>query len=259
MKKLIHGLIAVFLALAIILVNAPGSAKAIPIPIEQEKKGIADGNWQWADSSVSGKEVNVDLAAAPAPAWLQLLTKGLKIEIPAKICHPFSGGQYSWVGEIRRLVNDQWVKLDTVNAWVPDKEGQFTSCAVAPAAGTYALFGYYTGPAVPKYACSYSTDLWIAGMGDYDGDESFDLSFWARLPNLPAGTLVTYQVLEMVPEGAITGAMSGTGTLYPADHMWAGIVDFLDYNIFMQSPVQTLTIRISALGCTKDILASNPT
>jgi len=50
--------------------------------------------------------------------------------------------------------------METTNDWVPNKEGEFMSCAQAPAAGTYALFGYWKKPAgyveesEPPYDCS---------------------------------------------------------------------------------------------------------
>jgi len=108
-----------------------------PKTVEAKDTKIAAGEW------LTGTEVEVD---ALVPADLNLLTKGVKVTEPGMICHPFQGGQFHWVGEIRYLKNGEWLKLKTTNDWYPDKEGQFMSCAQVPAAGTYALFGYYNGP-----------------------------------------------------------------------------------------------------------------
>ena len=148
--------------LGFVLAAAPQSVRA-----ESESTpymaGIADGEWSWKGTSLTGTpftgvNVGVDLGASPSPSWLQLLTGGIKVDGPATICHPFRGGQFGWQGEIRQLVEGNWVKIVTTNAWLPDEEGTFTSCAKAPASGTYALFGYYDGPAVPYVACAYNID-----------------------------------------------------------------------------------------------------
>ncbi|KAF0146887.1 MAG: Uncharacterized protein FD187_3177, partial [bacterium] len=135
-----------------------------------------------------GAEVAIDLEAAPAPAWLQLLAKGLKIEAPARICHPFRGGQFGWTADIRRLVNGKWVKLATSADWVPSREGKFTACAQAPAAGTYALFGYYKTPEKVAAVCSYDTSDWYVDFWLPEGYE--DLYLYAGVDNLPDGVLV---------------------------------------------------------------------
>jgi hypothetical protein len=98
----------------------------------------------------TGTEVVVDLTVNPAPnEWLQLLSKGTVISEPGTICRPFHKGPYGWTGAIYQLVDGNWVKLDTTFAWIPDKEGVYTACAVAPAAGTYALFGYFDPALAP--------------------------------------------------------------------------------------------------------------
>lgn len=251
MKKHFRIIAVLIMVTSIFMLSVPKAVQAIPIPVSE---GIASGDWQWTDPAVPGKEVNVDLTATSASEWLQLLTRGLKIDAPARICHPFQGGQFNWTGEIRQLVDGKWVKLETENKWVPDEEGTFMSCAAAPAAGTYALFGYYTTPAGGEVStCAYDTDLWTAGIGDYDNDLIRDLAFYAHLPNLPAGTVVKYTVVNVVPTGAISGAMHGIATMYPADHIWAGFADFLDYNIQINGPYDSIILRINAAGCTVDL------
>ena len=98
----------------------------------------------------TGAEFQLNLVATPPPYdWLQALSKGVEITEPGTICHPFRKGSYGWVGSIYQLVDGAWVKLPTTLAWIPNEEGTFTACAVAPAAGKYAFFGYFDPALAP--------------------------------------------------------------------------------------------------------------
>jgi hypothetical protein len=92
----------------------------------------------------AGTEFELDTAVYPAPeAWEQAMAKGVKVDGPGKICHPFRKGAYGWTGSIYQLSENGWVKLPTTLGWIPNEEGVYKACAYAPAAGTYAFFGYY--------------------------------------------------------------------------------------------------------------------
>jgi hypothetical protein len=84
-----------------------------------------------------------EITVAP-PTDQQLVSTGAVVSGPTNICYPFSGGQYGWVGQIRMLSEGSWVGLPTTVKWVPDEEGKLMACAYAPAAGTYALFAYWS-------------------------------------------------------------------------------------------------------------------
>ena len=135
MKKGIRTLFVVGLVLGVVLMSLPGNVAGKSTTMLAPS--IAPGSWS------SGTEVEVNLVVAPAPVWLELLTKGVKVTGPVTLCHSFRGGQYGWTGEIRQLVSGKWIKLATTNAWVPDINGTFTSCAKVRTGGTYALFGYF--------------------------------------------------------------------------------------------------------------------
>jgi hypothetical protein len=135
MKKGFSVLFVLVMVLSFVLVSPVKQAAAISII-----DGVADGDWS------TGTGVSVDLSAAPAPAWLQLMDKGVTLPAAVTVCHPFRGGQFGWVAEIRQLVDGKWVKLATTLTWVPTTEGKLFVCADAPAAGTYALFAYYPLP-----------------------------------------------------------------------------------------------------------------
>jgi hypothetical protein len=92
----------------------------------------------------SGSEFEIDQAAVTPPnEWLQSLYSGVRVEEAGTICHPFRKGALGWTASIYKWSGNGWVELDTTLGWVPDKEGTFMACAYAPAAGTYAVFGYY--------------------------------------------------------------------------------------------------------------------
>ena len=136
----------VFLVLFAILFLFGLFALSLPQPVEAKKMdptsnpGLALNEWQ------GGENTTVDFIKYPAPSWLQLLTDPVKVTKPGEICHDFRGGQFYWKGEIRQLKDGKWVKIPSTAGWVPTTEGVYMICADAPAAGTYALFGYFDPP-----------------------------------------------------------------------------------------------------------------
>ncbi|MBA3073047.1 MAG: hypothetical protein FP831_05590 [Anaerolineae bacterium] len=144
MKKTVLVFAGLGLLIALVFVSIPNNVQAGYMVVKQS---IAAGEWN------TGTAVEVDLITAPAPEWLQLMTTdAVMVEEPTEICHELRGGKYHWVGEIRKLKGDKWIKLETINGWVPDEEGAYVACAKAPSAGTYALFAYYNGPQEFFYA-----------------------------------------------------------------------------------------------------------
>lgn len=127
-----------------------GSTKVVSAvgDVHHGTEGIADGRWVGVATSLTAKEVNVS-SYALAPATLTLLTWGIKVTTAQTICHPFRGGQYGWVGHISEFSEGKWVNVPTTNAWVPNKEGLYMSCAKATHAGTYALFAVYDQELAP--------------------------------------------------------------------------------------------------------------
>lgn len=187
------------MTLCLVFLNAPHAVNA---GVVTQEPVIAQGAWN------TGSGIDVRIAAETAPVWLQLLdTTGVKVTEATQICHPLRGGQFGWVGQIRRLVDGKWVKLATVNDWVPNKEGAYMSCAQAPAAGTYALFGYYIAPDKPaeasptQYVCD--SGMWL------DARSSLDTNIIIRgqISGVPTGTTITMEITGSVPAG-----LSGTFT-----------------------------------------------
>ncbi|MCX6054253.1 MAG: hypothetical protein NTZ74_04930 [Chloroflexi bacterium] len=145
MKKLIYALLTIVMVLGISLINAPKTVSADDTILTNNLSSVALGVWS------KGTEVNINLKAAPAPSGLTLLARGVKITAGGTICHPLNGGPFGWTGDIRQLVNGKWVKLATTDKNMPTFEGVVTSCAKAPAAGTYALFGFFDIKKAPGY------------------------------------------------------------------------------------------------------------
>lgn len=239
MKKGSHIFVVIVIILCIGLVNAPKT-------VEAKDTKVAEGAWN------TGTEVDVD---ATVPESLNLLTKGVEVSEPGLICHPFRGGQFHWVGEIHQLMNGNWVKLPTTNDWVPDTEGQFMSCAQAPAAGTYALFGYWIRPA-GYVEESTSNNSFSCSIVDWNAviinavEDPVDLPYVYLYPwftNVPIGTPVTYTVTNMDPENAFGGMLTGSGLIGSDGHVFFGMDQL---TIPPEDPWESLTVDFSFSGCT---------
>ena len=202
MNKLGNLAFALVLMLGIALASAPQSAEAGFVAGDPS---VAEGEWN------TGAEVDVDLTAAPAPSWLQLLAKGVKIEAPARICHPFRGGQFGWTADIRQLVNGKWVKLATTADWVPSREGKFMACAQAPAAGTYAIFGYYKKLVTTGLPVCGSDISFITGYEFEEGVNNY--SIFVVVDPYVVGETIRYDLLGGLPAGVTGGAISGSGVV----------------------------------------------
>ncbi len=227
----------VVLVCALFMSSGPGLVKA---------SSIADGAWS------TGQEVEIDLKATPAPyPWIQLLAKGVKISEPGEICHEFRGGRYNWVADVRRLVDGKWVRVPSTTGWKPSTEGTFMVCAQAPAAGTYALFGYYAGkqaavaPALPQCENIDVSAMVLNQEGDgyYSG-----LRIWDIGGTLEGETL-TYQVLSYTKgtfvEGSVTfSPMSGSFAV--EDGYFVAYPQYSDV-------VMEVIARISTGTCTFDV------
>lgn len=141
MKKIVALFIAIALFGMLFVVTPKDTSGIFYIPTAEPEE------WYWDNAGVTGENIPMYTITTVPREWYQLKADGLKIDGPAKICRPFRAGRFGWVGEIFQLVDGKWVKLPTTAAWVADAEGKFTVCAQAPAAGTYALFGYWVKPA----------------------------------------------------------------------------------------------------------------
>ncbi len=205
MNKNARIVLAILFVLGLVLMSAPHQAQAKENEISPL---IAGGSW------TAGQAVDVTTLAAKAPTWLQLLTNGVRVTEAGKICHPFRGGQFGWIGEIRQYKSGEWFKLKTTNDWVNGTEGQFMSCAEAPAAGTYALFGYWIRPAgyvvadgAPGFDCN--TIEWGEIYVGADGN----ILISGSGSNLPDGTRFYYTVVSSTPDLESEDPASGYDTL----------------------------------------------
>jgi hypothetical protein len=135
MKKITTGLLGLVLALSMTLANAQSIVKA------EMSSPFAQGDWHFP-ATVTGKVVSVTKDGAPS--YLELFTDGIQISGPALICHQFDAAGHDWVGEVRQLVDEKWVKIKTTTTLDSSSgEGVYMACAQAKKAGTYALFAYY--------------------------------------------------------------------------------------------------------------------
>jgi hypothetical protein len=233
MKKTRLAIVSVVIVIALMLATSPANALKL------------DTGRDWN----TGSPVEIDLTAAPGPVDWQLLGQGVVVDAPASLCYPFREGEFGWTGAIYQLVDGKWNKLPTTNGWIPDKEGEFMACAVAPAAGTYALFQYYTKPA--KAGCSIDTSDWYVSYFYapdypelYPGVEGWYLD--AYVPGLPVGTLVKYSIITPDPNLLISESGSTHSYLYKGAYIWA---DFVDSGLMEWEGDWMITVKITAGDC----------
>ena len=204
MKKKFNLVIGFTVVLSLLLLNTSGSvfAKKDPVVIQP---GLAEGSWS------AGTEVEINLDAEKYPG-LQLLTNGVKISEPTKLCHEFRGGDYGWVGEIRLLKNGVWVKQPTTTGWVPDTEGAYMACTEASAAGTYALFGWYDAKSPKVRDTNYppcdskllEDAAFVSLFNEHDGF-SYDTSFSFLIPSMKSTPMKLWVIHGWNEENEIVG------------------------------------------------------
>jgi hypothetical protein len=197
----------------------------------------------------TGADVIIDPSIHPVPeTWLQLFGNGVKIDAPTTICHSFKQGGYGWIPVIYQLTDAGWVALETTNTRV-NEESEYQACAVAPSAGTFALFAYYNEPAKEAISCQYDTSLWglywfnsAMAQDLYPGIYGYFLS--AYVVYLPVGTRVNISLVSGFD--GLTINSHGSGLVYDYDeNEWA---DFMNAP-FTATDGGTATFRITAAGC----------
>jgi hypothetical protein len=211
---------------------------------EPPEPGLAPGDWVWTSAAVVGGEVPMlDILTKPA-SWLQLITNGLVIKAPARICHPFRGAQFGWSGSIYKLVGETWVKVPTTIGWEPSSEGKYVACAQAASAGTYALFGYWVKPAGEVEVVALPPCGDGEGFGGYSYNPSFNsilnIAAWldTATPNIP----VSYEIFSL--SGPFNGDLSGSAISDGSGHVhfpdnqltYTGLDPTFSFNIRFTSP-----------------------
>jgi hypothetical protein len=223
---------------------------------EAKSPDIAPNSWN------KGTEVVIDTVTNPVPSGYQMFGKGVKITSPGEICHEFRSGQFKWIADIHRMVNSNWVKVPiTTQGWVPDEEGTYMACAQADAAGTYALFGYYTGPSERAFEPSQTPPLspvcdvnpftmdgyivnYIGEGYDYDYRFDFDIDS-ATLPQT-----FTFSILSHTPADS-TIQISGNATIT--------YYFYSTFNFHAQSDdlnIDPISIRVETDTCHFDLTLS---
>jgi hypothetical protein len=227
-KSIIIGVTSMFfVVMVLVALQHPVSAMGLG-----PNNGVAAGSW------TTGTDAPLNLAGTTYPDYLQLMDEnGTVIASPGQICHPFRGGNYGWTADIRQLIGGTWQKLATTMAWVPDKDGEYMACALAPAAGTYALFGYYDPAKAPVSSaaaeeariCDYAN--WDAHIWYHDDSYewepgwSFEVTMGSNVEEFPLGQTVTYTIVGTYPVTGLTIAQTGTTTSWDDGEIYATFTD----------------------------------
>ncbi len=249
MKKFTLSLLAVLMVFVLAAVNVPGTAIAKPVANEP----IAEGNW------IGGTELAFDFSLTTIPSWLQVLDLNVvNTNKSGEICHPFRGGQFGWVADIRQLVDGKWLKTTTTQGWKPNADGSYFACATVPSAGTYALFGYFDASKAPvqdKDKCKFDTKNWKAYFWYhskyYPWPEGYSLEiFLADNKGFEEGIPVTYTILGSYPIQGLKELPKSDTTLtwYDGD-IYATFTDYVFTGNFDAIPSFSNKIRVEVGDC----------
>jgi len=210
MKKYAYSLIVFVLALSTLFFVNPNRVKAdavtptVTAMPNLPDLGFAQGMWK------SGTAVDSDIL--PPSDWLQLLGTPVTVLEKGNLCLPFREAQFDWVGSIYQQSESGWVRLKTAVGWMTDSEGSIMACTIAPSAGTYALFAFYTGTgdvvAAPLPECTeslFSSPGYTASgpfTDNYPGvSVSYDYRFTLNYDSSLEGQTVTLQIIGVSPSG----------------------------------------------------------
>lgn len=191
------------------------------------------------------------------------------IAVSGQICHPFRGGQFGWVGDIRQLVGKDWVKVPTTQGFLFGSDGSYFACAAAPTAGSYAFFAYFDESKAPKSAsnqkvCQYNN--WVAYFwyhdDEYDWDPGYSLEI--RLASDPAGfplgKTVTYEILDDYPIPGLAGLpRTGSTTSWDDGEIYATFTDYVYDGNFGDIPDFTNRIKVTTGSCSYILPLTNQT
>jgi len=247
MKKTAYCLFVFVITLAFLAVSVPGSVSA-------SAGDIGSGVWVTPGSSLAFTTINVDKAAKSAPNWLQQLSEGIVITAPEKICYPFRDGQFHWQPKIMKLTNGVWTHLTTTKEHPFTDEAVEYACATTPAAGTYALFGYYDGPVeISTHGLSECTDVeFSGGYANYYDEGDPILSIWLdSVPESLNGKTLSYTILGF----DYTGEAALTLSPMSAPFWFNSTID--EYNRSLSKnydmEVTSIQIRVTTPSCYQDI------
>jgi hypothetical protein len=259
MKKTIFiGLLSgAFVVMAFISAVQPVAASST-----NPSNGVSDGDWS------TGTVTPVDLTGTSYPAWLQLLDEnGTVLPGATEVCHPFRGGNFGWTADIRVLENEVWTQVPTTMEWVPDTAGVYMACAITPAPGLYALFGYFDQANVKVKAGEFTAlDPEICGYVDwvaywwYHGENyqeefgwepgySLEVYLGSYSDGFPLGEEVTYEIVGIYPIPGFDFPKTGSTTSWDDGDVFATFTDtVLDFDT-NGWPEFTNQLLIETQGC----------
>jgi len=160
----------------------------------------------------------------------------------ATACFYITGTQYGWGGKVGMWDGVKWVKLATTITPL-EESTKSLACATITGNGTYAFIRYVVDASLlPTNKCPYEMETWFWAMPS----DNIDLSIYFPNVDLPAPTLVSYEVLAYSPTGSLSGSFSGTTIGGP---YWA---DFTRLIVDLET-FDYATLHIEYPGCSTNL------
>jgi hypothetical protein len=178
----------------------------------------------------------------------------------ANACFPFGNYAYGWRGNVYQWNGSKWAKLDTVVTKGNDGSPAL-ACATIYGSGTYALLDWYSSQDAPQGAAmkECTNTPFVLAEIDYNAQEKYLVFLGGIIDTvLPVGTPVSYQIFNISPAGAVTGDLSGKGSVFGI-YPWGAdgtvsLAVFGEPDIHFKGKFDTLkfTVRFTYSGCYKD-------
>jgi hypothetical protein len=159
----------------------------------------------------------------------------------ANACFATKPPAEGWSGKVYSFNGSKWVSVESTTT--ENEEGLFAkTCATIYHDGTYALIISYAPPA--NKALSECVNILSIGPDidwNFGSDEIFVIGGWAY-PGIAVGSHVRYQLLNIEPEGSITGDLSASGVVVENVVVGPGPEDFYSYVEFPEGTTLTSTV-----------------
>lgn len=182
----------------------------------------------------------------------------------ATLCYTLTAKEVAvgWGGKFGSWDGSKWTLLPTTIAPVPEEGSTTSACATITGNGTYAFIKYVADVSLLPQGSPACGVMTAAFPGYYEFNE-FD--GWMQYgvvihdSELPAGTPISYQLIDINPAGFFTSGQSGAGYVFMSLNLAPGVygaivafdpVVIFEYDYFEN--LESFTLRVFLPQCYTD-------